>query len=253
MYSVSQRAKIIKQPKNGYLNPLNMECMVLENENLHSEENIPGYVVGLVVDYLSRYSLSKDLYKAFEISIIGAKLAKEEDNAKQLLEKINIELDDESIISACGLVGYDNVLRSGDQKINEFTPDKETIENIRVMVKRSMNFFNEYGPILKDGFTFESGYTNIISSGDGDFLTNDTLWDFKVLRGEPNSVHTLQLLIYYYMGKNSSDEIFKDITKVGIFNPRLNKVYIYDVRNLDDKIAKKIQYEVIGYRKKRQK
>ena len=30
-------------------------------------------------------------------------------------------------------------------------------------------------------FTFE-GYTSIIDSGDGDFLTEDTLWDFKVFK-----------------------------------------------------------------------
>ena len=49
-------------------------------------------------------------------------------------------------------------------------------------------------------FTFEGGYTNIVSSGDGDYLTEDTLWDFKVSKEEPKSKYTLQLLMYYIMG-----------------------------------------------------
>ena len=48
------------------------------------------------------------------------------------------------------------------------------------MVLRSLAFIENYGPIIKDGFTFEGGYTDIVSSGDGDYLTENTLWDFKV-------------------------------------------------------------------------
>ena len=40
------------------------------------------------------------------------------------------------------------------------------------------------------------GYTDKITSGDGDFLTVDTLWDFKVLKANIKSQHTLQLLVY---------------------------------------------------------
>jgi len=40
------------------------------------------------------------------------------------------------------------------------------------MVNRNMTFWKKYGLIAQDGFTFEA---------DGDFLTTDTLWDFKSL------------------------------------------------------------------------
>ena len=43
------------------------------------------------------------------------------------------------------------------------------------MVKRTLNFFEKYGPITKDGFTFEGAYTKIIASGDGDYLTKDKI------------------------------------------------------------------------------
>ena len=51
------------------------------------------------------------------------------------------------------------------------------------MVERSLKFVEEYGPIILEGFTFEGGYTDIVQAGDGDFITEDTLWDFKVTSG----------------------------------------------------------------------
>ena len=90
------------------------------------------------------------------------------------------------------------------------------------MVKRSVSFWNMYGPIIKDGFTFEPyGYTKTVDTGDGDFLTQDTLWDFKVSKAKPTNKHTLQLLMYWIMGQHSGKDEFKNISNLGIFNPRL--------------------------------
>jgi hypothetical protein len=78
----------------------------------------------------------------------------------------------------------------------------ETYENIITMVKRSLNFFKKFGPVTKYGFTMRGGYTDTVSTGDGDFLTEDTLWDFKVSKKGPTSAYTLQVLMYFLMGKN---------------------------------------------------
>ena len=48
------------------------------------------------------------------------------------------------------------------------------------MVQRSLHFLECYGLKVLDGFTLEGGYTNTVSACDGDFITADTLWDFKV-------------------------------------------------------------------------
>ena len=73
------------------------------------------------------------------------------------------------------------------------------------MIQRSIEFFKIYVPIKQDGFSFEpvngnkddydkmiktntgtyGGYTATVSAGDGDFLTTDTLWDFKVSKSAP--------------------------------------------------------------------
>ena len=65
-------------------------------------------------------------------------------------------------------------------------PDQATIANIRIMVERSLSFFKAFGPVTADGFTMEGAYTATITTGDGDFLTKDTLWDFKVTTSKPN-------------------------------------------------------------------
>ena len=92
--------------------------------------------------------------------------------------------------------------------------------------------------LQKDGFTFEGGYTDIVSSGDGDYLTEDTLWDFKVSKEEPKSKYTLQLLMYYIMGCHSIHPEFQKIEKLGIFNPRKTK-FIYS-QGIFTKLTEKI-------------
>ena len=73
-----------------------------------------------------------------------------------------IGLDDNSIINACKLAGFDVARRAGVaayRPVETILPDHETISNIRIMVERSASFLKEFGPIVKDGFTFEGGYT----------------------------------------------------------------------------------------------
>ena len=98
-----------------------------------------------------------------------------------------------------------------------------------------------------DGFTFEDGYTNTINTGDGDFLTTETLWDFKVSKSKPTKDHTLQLLIYSIMGKKSIHKEFENIKKLGIYNPRLNIVYTLDMKLINKDLIETISSEVIGY------
>ena len=145
------------------------------------------------------------------------------------------------------MVNYDMVYRIGGTPKPPVIPDKDTVKHIQLLVDRSLAFFNETSEITADGFTFEGGYTNMINAGDGDFLTTDTLWDFKVSKQLPQKNQTLQLAIYYLMGKASQQSIFKNIRYIGIFNPRLNRIYTYDMTQADSDILEIIRKEVIGY------
>lgn len=250
MPSVTKRISMVKQPRGGYLNPKDFEVVQLENkEELAETESISPGLVGTVVDYMTRFMLGTKVEKAFEISILGARLIGQEKVCAKLLSEIK-GLDDRSLTAAAMAVGYDVCFRAGPmgfRPVLEITPDAKTRGNMRIMIERSLDFIKHYGPITVDGFTFEGGYTKTVDSGDGDYLTADTLWDFKVSTNEPTNKHTLQLLMYFIMGQHSKHGYFKTIRKLGIFNPRLNKVYLYEVSKIPVAVIEEIEKEVIGY------
>lgn len=258
MYSVTGRIRSIKQPRGGYIKPSEFKTIELnDGQVLNDKENVHASIIGMAVDYLTRLMIGSDLLEAFKISIKGANSAirlgaTTIDEAKKYLSGID-GLNDDSIINACKMVTFDVWYRNPvnaplAKTAKEINPDEATIENIRTMVKRSINFFDEYGPITVDGFTFEpNGYTETVSTGDGDFLTADTLWDFKVTKSKPTNKHTLQLLMYWIMGQHSGKPEYKNLTKLGIFNPRLNTVYLLDMSNVSAKTIADVEKNVICY------
>lgn len=267
MASVTGRIKEIKQPRGGFLKPSEFDeivfgdqmCLELKKENVHAS------VVGMAVDYLTRFVMNEDIKEAFNFSILGYKkrmfflgddIYKKDQKKKidivSLMEDIN-GLDDKSIVAACKVCTYDIWFRNplgaiSAKEAYETNANEYTIQSVRTMVKRSLLFWEKYGPIIADGFTFEkNGYTSVVDSGDGDYLTADTLWDFKVSVRKPTNKHTLQLLMYWIMGKHSEKDIFKEITKLGVYNPRLNRAYILNVNNISPEIIRIVEKDVICY------
>ena len=203
-----------------------------------------------------------------------------EDIVNELCVAVSENDIDNAIICACKIVVFDifyrniaNAFRFLNKLFDKVVPDADTIHNIRTMISRSIAFFTEYGPITKHGFTFEppestaedykifrdtcqqyvnikrsfGGYTETVCAGDGDFLTHDTIWEFKVSRNKPTNKHTLQLLMYYIMGKHSGQSVYKTIKNIGIFNPRLNTVYIFDISTVPIETIQTVEKDVIGY------
>ncbi len=250
MASVTQRVSKIKQPYGGYL-PMKLFLKEFFDDglNLNKNENIHASLVGIAVDYLTRFSLGDSADKAFHISSLGASNIGMLSKANVLKTKVT-GLDDLSIISACKLAGFDVCFRSSKaayKPIENINPDSPTIENIRIKVKRSISFWNKYGPIICSEPTFEGGYTGTVDAGDGDFVSKDTLWDFKVSKSAPTTKHSLQLLMYYIMGLHSVHEHFKSISNLGFFNPRLNTVYICPVSSISTETIAEIENNVICY------
>lgn len=250
MASVTQRVKSVKQPYGGYL-PMKLFSKEVLDDGilLNDEENVHASLVGMAVDYLTRYMSGDSVDKAFHISSLGARQIGMQDKAKSLKAKIS-GLDDNSVIAACKLAGFDVCYRSSVNEyksIDGISPDVQTIENIRTMVNRSLSFLKKYGPVVHSEPTFEGGYSAVVDSGDGDFVTKDTLWDFKVSKSNPTSKHSLQILMYYVMGLHSIHNYFKDITKLGFFNPRLNTVYICQISTIPKETIQEIERNVICY------
>jgi len=251
MVSVTQRIKEINQPRGGYL-PIKLFSVEQFEDHrvLHPVESVSPSLVGICVDYLTRLMKGAESRDAFRISLMGAQMVGMGDLAEALLDLVT-GLDDLSIESACRLASFDVVFRAGKQyykPFEEIVVDAETIENICIMVERSLCFFDLYGPLVKDGFHFLGGYTDTIDKGDGDFLTKDSLWDFKVTKTAPNKDHTLQVLVYYIMGLHSFDPDFLSIENLGFYNPRKNIVYQLPVSSIPLDLIRTIENEVICYK-----
>lgn len=250
---VTTRIKQVKQPYGGYVRPRDFEKTQLPGggaEDLNPEENASPALVGLAVDYLTRFMTGATAREAFSISIKGAAIAGRSELATFYLS--NIEgLDDLSIVSAMKLAGFDAAYRAGlraYKPVEGIEPDVPTVSNVREMVERSLRFFDAYGPKTADFLTFEGGYTSTVSAGDGDFMTDDTLWDFKVSKSGITSKHTLQLAMYWLMGVHSvHGEAYRSIKYLGVYNPRLNMVYRLPVSSIPSETILEIEQDVIGY------
>ena len=262
MYSVTERIKQVKHPVRFIKVSDFTKIQFEDGKTLAPYENIDGSLMGRVVDYLTRTAVSGDLRGAFHYSIEGAKYADKiesryggrADNLKEaerLLSEIR-GFDNTSIIIASRLAWYDLWYRKPEAAMRygrqDIFPDTPTVWNIRRMVRRSMEFLKSCGSAVKFDFTFEpDGYTQTVSSGDGDFLTADTLWDMKVLRSRPTTTHALQVLVYWVMGKHSGQKIYSVITKIGLFNPRLNEEYVLDMSKVSPEVIKSVESEILCY------
>lgn len=253
MASVTSRTSKVKQPYGGYLPVKTMDKIQFEDKNqLNNTKDMfaTPSIIGLAVDYLTRLMMGYNKKEVFNISLRGARLIKKTNKALHLLKNIN-GLTRTSIVSACKLVGFDSVVRAGPmtyKPVENIEPSDDSIEDIRMLVERSVKFFQKNGPIVLCGFTFEEGYSSTINTGDADFLTSQGLWDLKVSKNSISSKHTLQILIYYIMGlKSKHREYFNNIECIGIFNPKLNIAYLKKIRDLDKEMLKIVSEEVICY------
>ena len=252
MVSVTSRTRKVKQPYGGYLPVKQMDKFKYEDDfelNNTKDEFLSPVITGLAVDYLTRLMLRNNKKDVFYINLRGAQFIKKHTQAIELLENIN-GLDSRSIVNACKLVGFDTVFRAGPatyKPVENIMPSDESIEDIKIMVNRTVNFFKDNGPIILRIFTFEEGYSSKITTGDADFLTSKTLWDLKVSKNSISSKHTLQILVYYLMGLRSiHKEHFEKLETIGLFNPKLNIAYVKNTEDIDKELIGVVSKEVIG-------
>lgn len=252
MCSVTQRIGKVKQPRGGYIKPKAFAVTELSGggiDDLNPEENVQPGLVGMAVDYLTRFMSGTPAHEAFHISGLGADIVGETARYRALLGEVS-GLDDASIIAAVRLAGFDSAYRAGVatyHPVQDINPDKPTVENIRTMVERSLAFFEQYGEKVMDGLTFEGGYTGYVATGDGDFLTEDTLWDFKVSKQKLANKYTLQLLMYWRMGLHSVHPEYGKVRYLGVYNPRQNLVYRLAVDDIPAEVIEEVERDVIGY------
>lgn len=250
MSSILEIIKNTKQPKNGYLEVNKFKEVSFSDDLVISDsENIPISIVGIVIDYMTRFMITNDVRNSFRVSLSGAKTIDQSEKAEELIQKIT-GLNNESIVAACKLAGYDVCFRIHPDyytPIEDINPDEQSIENIKNMVNRSLLFVKEYGPIIKDGFTLEGGYTNKITAGDGDYLTEGTIWCLKLGANGITIKDTLEILLTYLMGKHSNYSELRDVHCISFYNPRLNKVFSLNTSDIPKEVIDEVEKNIIGY------
>ncbi len=249
--SVMGRIRDLRPNLKAYIDPKKMDEIPYDDGLELGKENIDPSIVGTAVDYLSRLELCGNVEEAFHISILGGKMSENPDELRGYLSRIN-GTDDESIANACRACLFDSYYRRGrppETAPSKTSPDHRTCENIRIMLGRTETFFRNFGPVVKFEPDFKGAYTETVSSGDGDFLTNDTIWDFKVSKYPPTHEQTLQLAMYYIMGKRSLWPEYYEMRNIGIFNPRLNMVYLLNMNDVPEETIGEIERDVIRYRR----
>lgn len=88
MVSVTQRIKVVKQPRGGYVNPRTLDVVQRDDGlTLHADENIHASLTGAVVDYLSRVAGGTLPGDAFKVSLAGASVL----DAAGVFDVISIE------------------------------------------------------------------------------------------------------------------------------------------------------------------
>lgn len=239
MFNVTTLVDSTKQPHGGYV-PITLFNVEEYNDGeiLFEKESISPNIMGILVDYMTRFLSGNNSLDAFKFPLKGAELFGEKEKANTLLSKIK-GLDEQSIIAACELIKYDVYFRTQNASlVREYKQElnSETIENVKIMVRRGLNLWEEKGKVVLTGFTFPKAKSYIISSADGDYLTEDTIWDFKVSKYEPTIQNTLQVLIYYLLGISSKVKEFGLVEKIAIFNPRLNKSYELTIDNINSSV-----------------
>lgn len=257
--SVTQRIKQVGQPRGGYINPKTLVKSVLFEDGVSElpKESVHPILIGLAVDYLTRYMLGASAEEAFKISLLGLKACESAGNkedaeyGRELFGRLSRDLNSVTVESAIKLCAFDVCVRAGMtgyKSILLINVDLYTCSNVAIMVKRTLNIFKVYGAPVLNGFVMKGGYTFTVGSGDGDFVTPDTLWEIKTSVREPTKDWTLQTLMYWRMGLHSEHrEIFERVNYLGIVNPRKNVVYRIAVADIPAKVIEAVERDVIGY------
>lgn len=259
--TVTGRIREVKQPRGGLIKKSDFTKELLHPDSQFislTDESLTPALVGLTVDYLTRYQLY-GATEAFAISRIG--LHNLEISTGHFgdqfffaeIAKLKHDLDQTTILTAAQLASFDTFYRTGygnpysyrNLKLNEIT-----YEHIKTMVFRTLNFLQQKTDEkqLVTDFNFDGGYTQTIVNGDGDFHDDHGLWDLKVSKQQFSTKWSLQIVIYYLMGLHSYDaEIYQKMQTLGIYNPRYDVLMSLATNKLTPELRQYIDTNIIGY------
>lgn len=250
--TISQRAKTYEQPRYGFVPIGDMRVQQFRDGRVLAErESLQPWIVNEVVKRLVEVELGFDVEDVFKASLVGAQKLSDEDleSARHFVSVVS-GVDDKSIEGTCQLVAYSSFVEIGErayQIASSSFADEDTFKNIRIMVQRSKAFFAENGPVILSGFDVEGGYTDTVSRGKGDFLTDGAIWDYRASANVPDSSDSLRVLMQYLMGLRSVHPEFQRVTRIGMFNPRRYEARVIRVAAIQAATINAVNRKVIGY------
>lgn len=226
-------SECIEQPAGGHILPKPFEVKSLgkDTDALNPEENVSLDLVASAVVYMTGVMSGELTESVFRFPLFVARRIGGDAfavEAQHLIDGIN-GLDDGSIINALKLSGFGNrflVDPENYQPLEEINPDEVTIQNVRTMVKRLLRFFDAY---------------------DVKSPVSDTLWDLNVSMLRPTEAQTLHLLTAWRKRLRSPLTWWYDFKYLGIYNPRLDKVYRISVDAIPEDLINEIDRDVLGY------
>lgn len=263
------------QPRGGFIPPEEMSVDLLCGDNTpeysklvdlcYKLGNLSPQTMGLVFDYLLRTKIDinsgvpaeEAILNAFNISIAGAGMANREKEARDLVSKLAALYKDDAknckkiVQAATELVSFDTMFRSGcyDDNLRKVKINNEVKDAIQVMLLATERYLADNEEELTAlGFKVLGLGSKNVAPSDGDLLSVDSVIDIKCLSKEPTSQHTMQLLLYYILGMHELPEYFCSIKYIKILNPRLGKIYSYEISKIDDTTLKHIEKDIIGYK-----
>lgn len=247
---------------------LKVKKIMLNSDNYgyvsNEDEQIDAALAGTTIDYLTRLVICHDA-TAFDFLI-------ERIHDPHLLRLIhkwkgyiksgtttieNLSIDKLRI--AIEICTYEQQFRCGS--IHRINPelesiDQATLNNFKIMLTRASNFFKRYGQpkvmdfscaigddsIANDLFKLNHEDVNKMSGviyGDGDYLSNTTLTDFKAYKNDEISSFWSRQILLYYMGLNETELAEHGVNKNDInflvdYNPRYDRVFEFDLSMISE-------------------
>lgn len=256
---------------------LKTETIPLETDAfgfIKDNELLKSALIGTSFDYLTRIIVCKDI-NAFDFLLPWYEQDHPHDlnglkKLKYLNEKVKIkykyididQLNIDELRLIVEISSFEQYLRSEKKERKEPNLDLVdglTLQHIKIMLYRSRNFFNRFGKsklinfdcLIGDDdiatdpmrlFNEDVNYLNAVINGDGDYLLDDAIVDFKVYRKNGTRADWKKQLLLYYFGLINYELKDKGIDKNKIhylinYNPRYDKAYKYslDTLSIQDK------------------
>ena len=246
MASLTKHIKASKQPADGYI-PVSAFTYKKHNSytvaDLYKNENIILPAVQYILQMYISENVDKNLLM-IETALRNAPFTNKNELIKQFYNGIASKNPIASAEYAVKLANIEVMFRLVTLP-DKAEPDIQILESVSLMSERCKDFFGRSVKLC--GFDFEGGYSERITSGNGGYLTNDTLWIITV-SDSVTSYDTLLVSVQYIMGLHSYiSPYFKKLKRLGIYNPRLDAEYTLNICDIPKKVIQEISKHIIQY------